>query len=180
MIMTAKVVKEIALLAAGIAALMFLLYSCDGHPVHAQGYGGSYAPKYNPDAFHPDQALADWFEGLKRPAESRKTFLTDVVSCCDAGDAYPIEIIEEATIDGTQADGRARVKDPSARIIQPADLHEKYRPPLTRGPLEFKYAGVAVVKEKYGNPTPTAWAFLRVIEGEIQFVYCVVQLPPGF
>jgi hypothetical protein len=180
----------IALFAAAFACaavLCFLLvWGVIVRPAHAQGYGGSdWAPPYDSDAFHPSQELANWFESLKRPIGSERDFLAQVTSCCDLGDAYPIEIIEEATSNGQSEDGIARVTDPSARSVQLPNNHIKYRDKIT-GPLTFKYPGVAVVKEKYGNPTKTAWAFLRVETqnesepGHITFVYCIVPLPPGF
>ena len=130
------------------------------------------APEY-----HPTQELADWFERQKRPDHDDK-WLPQITSCCDAGDAYPIEILEEATFGGEAEDGSARVTDGSARNIILPDGTKKYRPAIT-GALTFKYADKKRVRDAEGNPFPTAWAFLRVMDGEIGYVYCVIPLPPS-
>ena len=102
------------------------------------------APEY-----HPTQELADWFERQKRPDHDDK-WLPQITSCCDAGDAYPIEILEEATFGGEAEDGSARVTDGSARNIILPDGAKKYRPAIT-GALTFKYAGKKRVRV-YDSP----------------------------
>ncbi len=127
-----------------------------------------------------DQAIADWFESLKRPFNDGSA-QAGVASCCNAGDGYPIDILEEPTYRGTALDGRVRVTDPTARTIVLPDGSRKWRPAI-RGGLEFPIAGEWVCPLKDGNPTKTAWAFLYVDarSGQIQHVYCIVPLPPGF
>ena len=127
--------------------------------------------------YHPTQEIAAWFARQKRPYHD-DNWLPQITSCCDAGDAYPIEILEEATFGGKAEDGRARVTDSSARNIILPDGVTKYRPAIT-GALTFKYAGEKRVRDAEGNPFPTAWAFLRVMDGEIGYVYCVIPLPPS-
>jgi hypothetical protein len=126
------------------------------------------APEY-----HPSQDLANWFESLKRPDFDAS--VSSVMSCCDAGDAYPIVILQEATIGGSQEDGIAQVTDTSARIVVRPDGSRKYRSPWN-GPNPFKFTGKKITREMDGNPTPTAWVFYSVFNN---IIYCVVPLPPG-
>ena len=131
-----------------------------GH-AHAQD-----VPEYRPP---PD--LARWFEQLTRPDFDASNM--SVISCCDAGDAYPIIILQEATPGGSQEDGVAEVTDTSARIVIKPDGEHKYRPQWV-GPTQFKFAGKKITREIDGNPTSTAWVFYSVHTG---YVYCVVPLP---
>ena len=130
---------------------------------------------YNGEIFRPSPALADWFEHLER----RNPPPGEPVSCCDAGDAYPIVILQEATIDGSELDGIAEVTATNARkVVTPAG-HIKWRPEWT-GPRRFKFAGKHITRELDGNPTKTAWVFARIEYGYLSFIYCVVPLPPAF
>ena len=126
------------------------------------------APEY-----HPSADLAQWFESLKRPDFDPSK--ESVSSCCDAGDAYPINILQEASIGGGIEDGIAEVTDTSARVVVRPDGSRKYRFKWP-GPTQFKFAGKKITREKDGNPTPTAWVFYSVFRN---YVYCVVPLPPG-
>ena len=126
------------------------------------------APEY-----HPSQDLANWFEAFKRPDFDPS--VSSVISCCDSGDAYPIIILQEATIGGGQEDGIAQVTDTSARIVVRPDGSRKYRSPWN-GPNPFKFAGKKITREMDGNPTPTAWVFYSVLT---RYIYCIVPLPPG-
>ena len=139
-----------------------------------------------------DQDRAEWFSQLRR---------TDVVidkanglivgetpdSCCDAGDGYPIIVDEDAYPPhiGTEANGTAHVTDPSAKMIILPDGTKKYRPAIT-GNLTFHFAGNKITREREGNPTKTAWAFLHVgypsegmDAGQIKTIFCVVPIPPS-
>ena len=100
-----------------------------------------------------------------------------VISCCDAGDAYPIVILQEASIGGKEYDGIAEVTDPTERLIIKPDGSKKWRQQW-KGPLRFKYAGRLVTRELDGNPTTTAWVFAGMYMNA-PYVYCVVPLPPG-
>lgn len=150
-------------------------------------YSGSYLPPQpGPNAYRPPKDISDWFESLKRPEDSldKATFNTNVISCCDVGDAYPIEILEEATSERGDEIGVARVTDPSQKeiAVQTAEGGWKliYRTKIT-GDGRFNFRGDLVVKQKYGNPTKTAWAFLYVNQsGQIDHVYCIVPLPPSY
>ncbi len=181
------------LLAGSSCAVALLLPAIK---LHAQG-GGAYRTAeelveiYGP-IYQPPQDLADWFETLKRPdvagGQPHNGDMATVESCCSAGDAYPIEIIEEATPPhgGTIENGVARIIDPSKRqIIVPTRNpdgsvfpYTKYREEIT-GPLTFHFSSDRVTREKDGNPTKTAWVFVRVLGGRIDYVYCVVPLPPS-
>lgn len=138
---------------------------------------GTGAFAQNAPEYHPSQEIADWFERQKRPDHDNE-WLPDIVSCCDAGDAYPIEITEEATFGGEAEDGKFRVTDGSARTIILPDGAKKYRPAIT-GALTHTYAGKKRTRDAEGNPFPTAWAFLRVMDGDIEYVYCIIPLPPS-
>ncbi len=178
---------------------MGLLYGAGPSVVraYAQGGPGIYP---NPEAqtklygpvYEPPKELAEWFDNLKRPdiasGHPHDNDMQSAESCCSAGDAYPIEILEDATPPhgGTVENGVARVTDPSKRqIIIPTRnpdgsyfRYAKYRDEIT-GPLTFHFSSDRVTREKDGNPTKTAWVFVRVIGGKINYVYCVVPLPPS-
>jgi hypothetical protein len=134
-------------------------------------------PDYDGPVYRPDKDTAEWFESLERP--DYDSMMMSSKSCCSSGDAYPIKILEEATIGGKQPDGRAVITDGSKRMIVLPNGSRKYRPAIT-GSLDLRFAGERVTREKNGNPTPTAWVFLRVMDGKVDYVYCVVPLPPGF
>jgi hypothetical protein len=141
------------------------------------------------------EEMAKWFENLKRQEVLNAREHGDVVSqlpftesCCGAGDAYPIIILEDAypAHSGKIENGRARVTDTSARRILLPDGSSKYRQAITGNP-EFKFSGNKITKEIQGNPTQTAWAFLRVMSqystisgGVIDYVWCVVPMPPSY
>ena len=117
-----------------------------------------------------DNPLAAWFESLHRDY--------DDLSCCGAGDAYGVLILEEA--DPAQPDnytGTAKVIDGLEKIIE-TDHGPKHRRPLPYGTqFKFKYNHKS---EKQGNPTSHAWAFLGVhVDNVLSTVYCVIPLPPG-
>ena len=128
------------------------------------------APEYR-----PSDALAHWFESLDRPDFDAS--VDSVISCCDAGDAYPIVILQEATIGGGQLDGIAEVTDPGPRTVIKPNGEKKYRQPWA-GPLRFAFPGKKVTREIKGNPTSTAWVFATTYTG-VPMIYCVVMLPPG-
>ena len=133
---------------------------------------------YHGEIFRPTQALADWFERLKRRDWEKLT--NEPISCCDAGDGYPIEILQEASIGGTEEDGIAEVTDTSPRMIIKPNGERKWRPEWT-GPKRFKYAGNLITREIDGNPTKTAWVFAGGADrsyGTRFKIYCVVPLPP--
>jgi hypothetical protein len=135
--------------------------------------------------FEPSEDLADWFASLKRPDIQRimkdvgEIPYNEVISCCDAGDAYPIEILEEAwpPPDGIKENGLARITDATKRQIKTKSGF-KFRDEIT-GPLTFHFPAKVVTREREGNPTGTAWVFLSVVRGEISKIYCVVPLPPS-
>jgi hypothetical protein len=145
--------------------------------------------------FEPKEDLSDWFESLKRPdIAAGKPHLGNAdnmtaVSCCSAGDAYPCEILEEASPPhgGTVENGRLRIIDRTKRqirVMTKNDNGSRYGRMLYRGELnddqEFqKYSSDKVTREKDGNPTSTAWVFLRNDQGTVAYIYCVVPLPPG-
>lgn len=150
------------------------------------------AKRYGPK-FTPSSDLAEWFENLKRPdiasGHPHSQDLISAISCCSAGDAYPIDILEDASPPhgGTVENGTARVTDPTARQIL-VPMHNpsgstynqlKFRDQIT-GPLTFHFSSDRVTREKDGNPTKTAWVFCRVLNHQIDYVYCVVPLPPSF
>lgn len=145
-------------------------------PAYAQHSGTM--PAYDGPVYQPSQAESDWFEHLKRPDYDAVT-MGSVVSCCDAGDGYPIVILEEATIGGTQKDGLAEVIDPSARMIVKPNGEKKWRPEWT-APRQFHFAGKIITREIDGNPTKTAWVFASLDFGVPREIYCIVPLPPGF
>jgi hypothetical protein len=164
-------------------------------PAFAQYGGGAGMPNngvfnaHDPALYgpvtEPPPELADWFEKLKRPdveQDMRDTGSAhgQVISCCDAGDAYPIEILEEAypPHTGTEENGLARVKDGSQRQVKKPNGEYKYRMEIT-GSLSFHFSGNKLTREKEGNPTNTAWAFLSILGGEIHRTYCIVPLPPS-
>ena len=156
-----------------------------------------------PEAQYPDapneiipEEKSKWFESLKR-SEFRDR-IVEVDSCCGVGDAYPIKILEDAYPPhvGIKENGLAVVTDPSAKTLQIPNgkdelgrmtYMQKYRPPIT-GKLEFAFSGNKLTREIEGNPTRSAWAFLRVVTtgesttraGTIDYVWCVVPLPPGY
>jgi hypothetical protein len=121
--------------------------------------------------FDPNNPVTQWFEALERPlcpAEIKKCF------CCGYDDAYAIVIDQEATPDGADFDGRARVTDGSA-ITFPDGKQRVFIADDTA----FTFAGNQVTKLRQGNPTKTAWAFLSATRmGTIGAVWCVVPLPP--
>ena len=134
---------------------------------------------YTGKVFRPSQEVADWFEGLMRPNRD-KLGPGEAKSCCNAGDAYPIVILQEATNGGHDDDGLAEVTDTSERMIVRPDGSYKFRPEW-KSDKRFKFAGELITREKDGNPTPTAWVFAGVdtLSGELKILYCVVPLPPS-
>ena len=124
--------------------------------------------------FDKSDPTAQWFEQLERPycMEGVKHCF-----CCGKADAYQIRIIEDATIDGDDADGTAEITDGSA-INYPDGTARK---PIMTG-LQFHFKGKDVVKLDAGNPTKTAWAFLwPTADGKgISEQWCIVPLPPGY
>ena len=130
----------------------------------------------NAQVYMPSQAVAEWFEKLTRPDYDSMT-MGMVKSCCDSGDAYPIVILQEATIGGKEPDGIAEVTDTRARDVKKPNGETKHRPDWS-GPIRFKFAGEKVTREIDGNPTSTAWVFAN---NYVRLtIYCVVPLPPGF
>ena len=47
------------------------------------------------------------------------------------------------------------------------------------GKFGFHFSSDRVTREIDGNPTKTAWAFIRNIQGLGDYIYCVVPLPPA-
>lgn len=129
---------------------------------------------YQGPIFRPSQALANWFETLKRPDWKQGDA---VISCCDAGDAYPIIILQEATPGGEEPDGIAEVTDTSARLIIRPDGSRKFRSEW-KAPRQFHFPGKLITREIDGNPTSTAWVFATDYTGS-PLLYCIVPLPPG-
>ena len=147
------------------------------------GIGTSIAVAQN--TRHIDQQTADWFSDLTRPfddIEDGPDVKAGVARCCDAGDGYPIEIDEEAYPPrGKVKNGRAHITDPSAQTIILPNGTTKFRPAITDpASMTLRFSGEMVSPLKDGNPTRTAWAFLRVHEGAQDHIYCIVPLPPGF
>ena len=132
---------------------------------------------YRGEIFRPSKALAEWFESLDRPDYDAKTMGT-IKSCCDAGDAYPIIILQEATPGGEEPDGVAEVTDTSARLIIKPNGDKKWRREWT-SPKRFHFPGKLITREIEGNPTQTAWVFATDYTGT-PMLYCVVPIPPGF
>ena len=129
-----------------------------------------------------DQQTADWFSSLTRPFNDSDGGMAGVASCCNAGDGYPIRIEEEAYPEhGDILNGVAVITDPSARqIVLPSGLVMQ-RPAITDpASLTQHFAGKMVCPLKDGNPTKTAWIFVRNIQGKVDHIYCVVPIPPGF
>lgn len=148
------------------------------------------------------EEIANWHESLKRPdIEAARAHGEDVAaeisSCCGVGDAYNINILEEAwpPHTGTEENGLAVVTDPGAKNILIPDgrdalgriqYRSKYRYPIAPGQERFKFSGNKLTRELEGNPLKTAIAFLRVQSsgeanpGSITMVWCVVPLPPSF
>lgn len=151
----------------------------------AYGIGSSVAHSQDGAAVHIDQQTADWFSGLTRPfddIEDGPEVKAGVASCCDAGDGYPIQIDEDAFPPrGKEVNGTAHITDPKATDIILPDGTVKHRPAITDpASMTIHFAGQMVTPLKDGNPTRTAWAFLRVIEGKQEHIYCIVPLPPGY
>lgn len=151
--------------------------------VHAQNID---APPvdYRGEIFRPSPALSDWFEHLMRPNWEKELVREPGAahSCCDAGDAYPIVILQEASIGGTEPNGIAEVTDTSARMIIKSNGERKWRPEW-KMPIGFHFAGEFITREIDGNPTKTAWVFAGGTNPDqgIPFkLYCVVPIPPGF
>ena len=134
--------------------------------------------------FDPESELTKWFESLHRKV--------DKFPCCGLGDAYPIEILREATPDpnGNTYDGVARVTNGLSITFPNGDV----RLSIPTGTI-IHFSDNQVTSERDGNPTSTAWAFLSVrrnsmeghddntgtlnVDNGMQGVYCVVMLPPG-
>jgi hypothetical protein len=123
--------------------------------------------------------VAKWFEDLKRPDIDPGAGVT---SCCDFGDAYPCEILEEAE-PHTLEWGRLRITDTTPRTLRiptpTGAVREKFRSRITDDPPIYRYQGMKVTRERDGNPTSTAWVFAYVNDGKLDTIYCVVPLPPG-
>ncbi len=150
-------------------------------------------PNETSEVIKPDDA--DWFASLKRTdvvdAKKDGTAIEAMAeSCCDAGDGYPIRILEDAypPHTGTEYNGTAEVTDRTAKtlIIMGHDgtYHKKYRPAWTGDPV-FKWPGNKLTRELEGNPTKTAWVFARIETdgepnpGSLKEIYCIVPLPPS-
>jgi hypothetical protein len=131
---------------------------------------------------HIDEQTAKWFEGLTRPFDDGTDAKAGIASCCDAGDGYPIQIDEDAYPPrGKELNGVAHITDPSAAQIVLPNGAIKYRPAITDpASMTLHFAGEMVSPLKDGNPTRTAWAFLHVIAGAQNHIYCIVPLPPGY
>lgn len=157
----------------GFALLIGFAAGLAAHPSAAEEVDPDYGPVYR-----PDKDTAEWFENLDRPDYDASEMSTK--SCCSSGDAYPIKILEEATIGGKEPDGVAIITDGSKRMIVLPDGRKKYRPEIRAEDLMLHFAGEKVTREVKGNPTSTAWAFLSVMDGHVSMTYCVVPLPPGF
>ena len=124
------------------------------------------APEGTPPTNSPE--LQHWYMSLRNK---------DGSPCCGEGDAYPVEVLEEPSLNDKKM-GVAVVTNPAPGDVVTADRTIITRPRIT-GPLEFKYYYSHVVHERFGMPLRHAIAFLRVINGQIVTVYCVVPLPPG-
>jgi hypothetical protein len=146
------------------------------------GLGTSVARPQDGADMHIDQQTADWFSGLTRPFNDDGGAQAGVASCCDAGDGYPIQIEEEAFPPrGKELNGIAHITDPSAKKIILPNGSIKYRPAITDpASMTLHFAGEMVSPLKDGNPTRTAWAFLHVLSGKQDHIYCIVPLPPGY
>jgi hypothetical protein len=163
------------------ALLSGMFYTFGSGLVLAQGTGFTLQDEATHGrAVHIDQQTADWFAGLTRPYNDGGAQM-GVASCCDAGDGYPIQIKEDAYPPrGKELNGRAHITDPSAKQIILPNGTIKYRPAITdAASLKLHFAGEMVCPLKDGNPTRTAWAFVHVIQGRQDHIYCIVPLPPG-
>lgn len=130
------------------------------------------APVYAGKGFDPNSPTAKWFNGLERPYCA-----PGVVHCfcCGISDAYPINILADATPNGDEPDGLAEITDGSA-ITFP---NGQKRRPVMNG-TRFHFAGKDVVSLKAGNPTGTAWVFMwPADEATVGWIWCVVPLPPS-
>lgn len=152
-----------------VIAAIFVVgaYACSPTLAPAQGWNPPpKAPEGTPPTNSPE--LARWYAALRN---------RDGSPCCGEGDSYPVEILEEPSLDGKKM-GTAVITDPNPGNVVMADRTIITKPPIT-GPLQFQYHYSHVVHERYGMPLHHAIAFLRVANGQIITVYCVVPLPPG-
>jgi hypothetical protein len=129
---------------------------------------------YHGEIYRPSPDIAKWFASLDRPDWKAGD---SIISCCDAGDAYPIVILQEASIGGEEPDGIAEVTDTSARLVITPNGERKWRLQWA-GPTRFHFPGKLVTREIKGNPTPTAWVFATVSAGYPK-LWCLVPLPPA-
>lgn len=155
-----------ALLGVLAAALLFFFLSLFPlRPAHAFDHG-----------FDHNDPLVRWFDDLTRDAP------LGVVKCCGRGDAYAIAI----DIDGTDRSAYQAIAPPcpedwvahitDGRAIEWPDGTK--REPIPDGTF-FRFSGDRLTRERSGNPTKTAWAFLNVMGGGITGVWCVVRLLPS-
>jgi len=127
------------------------------------------------DPSHPDTnppAISEWFTSLHNHQGGQ---------CCGEADGYPAEVIQETTSrEGEHylMRGVARITDPSRKEIWKNGHLIKTRDAITSGDLTVKFSYMLTSLEKYGNPLPHALVFVRVTEGKIDYVYCVVPLAP--
>lgn len=123
--------------------------------------------------FDKNSPIGQWMADLERP-----WCLPGVKHCfcCGIADAYPIRILEEATVNGEEPDGLAEIADGSAKEWPDGTK----RAPIQTG-LQFRFRGKDVVKLSAGNPTGTAWAFLWPTDDgkAIKTQWCIVPLPPS-
>lgn len=161
-----KLVKELALLALGAAALVYLMFGCG---VITRGQAHDWTGQNL-------ESLADWFSSLRREV--------DHMSCCGLGDAYPARILIEADPNKPFEDtGVAEITDGRALSMMDGGAQ---RVALPFGTL-IKFSYYKVTSQHDGNPTNTAWVFLSAYENhmgpggsnEVGQVYCVVPLPPS-
>lgn len=183
------------LLGMGFIAGLVIGVAWTIHSARAQYIGDWGVTEQGIPELHPAKEMSDWMESLNRPSYDPDLMPNGVQSCCSLGDAYPIEIKEEAIPGYAKTEGYACVTDTRAIQIKLPNGSYKYRRRLDGNPC-FHYTGVKLTREKDGNPTKTAWAFLKVGDpGEnpyaspdsvksdgptaIQYIYCVVPLPPA-
>jgi hypothetical protein len=158
----------------------FLSRSLTAGLIYGLGAGVASAMDHGFDHSDP---VVQWFESLKIPDDTPPKG-----GCCGKGDAYAIRILEDAL--GNSADksdwGLAEITDGSAKQWPDGTI----RTPIPNG-TQFKFPKQKVNPPEDGNPTPTAWAFLSVVEAGdeasrrdgkgnyIRMIYCIIPLLPG-
>lgn len=118
--------------------------------------------------WNPNSPVAEWYRNLKVPNQNPRTS-----SCCDKGDAYRIEILQEP-LDDTNRQGEAVVTDGEEIHFDDGTIRAR----IDVG-THFKFPKSLMNPPSDGNPTTSAVLFATAYEGKITNIYCVVPLLPG-